>query len=90
MPNNSLGMNKDHVSGSFEWEVEPNCSCGMLANAVEDKMIFVSNFTDEKSNQFYFMPLDSDGELFRENGVSISNCPWCGDKIQGKKKYSKS
>lgn len=90
MSNNSLGMNKDHISGSFEWETEPGCSCGMLKQAVEDKFIFVSNFTNDKFNQFYMMPIESNGELFRSDGVAISNCPWCGDKIEGRKSYPKS
>ncbi|MFZ3078759.1 MAG: hypothetical protein WA109_03660 [Bellilinea sp.] len=87
--NNALGMNEDHVGGSFEWEVEPNCSCGMLKNAVEDKVVFVSNLVDGGFNKFYIMPLAADGSLFRADGVVIENCPWCGDKILGKKAYSK-
>jgi len=85
--NNALGMNEDHVGGYFKWDVEPACSCGKLKEAVEDRFIFVSNFTDEDSNTFYFMPLAADGSTFRSDGVPIAHCPWCGDKIKGKKKY---
>jgi len=89
-PNNQLGMNEDHVGGHFNWKVEPKCSCGRLLKAVEERFVFVSNFTDENSNQFYMMPMMADGTLARENGVPISNCPWCGDKIRGLKLYPKT
>ena len=85
--NKALGMNDDHVGGNFEWEIEPNCKCGKIKVAVEDQFVFVSDTTVGSFNQFYMMPLSADGSLFRRSGVPISNCPWCGDKIQGSKKY---
>src|SRR5271166_2626460 len=52
---------KDHVGGNFEWEKKPECSCGKLIQAVEDKFIFVGNFVDGKGddehNIFYMMPV---------------------------------
>jgi hypothetical protein len=33
------------------------------------------------------MPLTSDGYLARDSGIAISHCPWCGTKIQARKKY---
>ena len=82
-----VDQNHDHIGGNFEWEIEPDCSCGRLKDAVEEKFIFVSNFTDHGFNSFYMLPVDSDGSLFRSDGVPIAHCPWCGDKIKGRKKY---
>lgn len=80
-------QNADHVGGSFAWEKEPAC-CELLKLAVDDeKFVFVSNFTEGGNNLFYFMPLASDGSLARSDGVTISYCPWCGTKIQARKKY---
>ena len=83
----SVDLKADHVHGGFEWEKEPACSCGQFAQAIEDKVIFVSNFTVGGCNLCYFLPLDADGELYRSDGVNISHCPWCGDKIEARKKY---
>jgi hypothetical protein len=80
-------QNDDHVGGAFKWEVEPKCKCGKVKEAVDDKFLFVSNFTDDGWNQFYMLPVDADGYLFRSNGLPISHCPWCGDSIKGRKKY---
>lgn len=83
-----LGQNKDHIGGNFQWEIPPKCSCGMFRKAIdEDKFIFVSNFTDGRWNTFYIMPLAADGGLARSDGIPISNCPWCGDKIKARKLY---
>lgn len=87
--NNALGMNDDHVGGHFKWETEPACSCGRLKEAVEERFVFVSNFTDGGFNTFYLMPLAADGSMFRSDGVPISHCPWCGDAIKGRKLYPK-
>jgi hypothetical protein len=88
-------LNKDHVGGGFEWKVKPICSCGRLIEAVDkDKFVFVSNFVDgdgeEETNLFYMMPLDANGSLARSKGVQISHCPWCGDKIVGRKNKAAS
>jgi hypothetical protein len=83
-----IGQNEDHIGGNFEWEVEPSCGCGRIKEAVADKFLFVSNFTDGGFNLFYMLPVAADGTLFRSDGVPISHCPWCGDKIKGRKKYS--
>ena len=82
-----LGLKPDHIGGGFNWEKKPDCSCGRLKDAVADGFVFVSNFNDNGSNVFYIMPLGADGELFRSDGVPISFCPWCGDKIFGHKLY---
>ena len=86
-----IKQEKDHVGGNFEWEKKPECSCGKLIQAVEDKFIFVGNFVDGKGddehNIFYMMPVDADGYLARSKGIPIANCPWCGDPIRGRKKY---
>jgi hypothetical protein len=88
--NNLLGMNEDHVGGHFKWDVEPNCQCGQLKAAVdEERFVFVSNITDHGSNLFYIIPLTSDGTPARSDGIPIQHCPWCGDKIKGKKLYPK-
>jgi hypothetical protein len=80
-------QNIDHIGGNFEWEIEPTCSCGKIKEAVEEQFIFVSNFVSGDYNSFYFLPVSSDGFLFRSNGIPISYCPWCGDEIKGRKKY---
>jgi hypothetical protein len=82
-----LGLKRDHIGGGFKWEKEPECTCGRLKEAVIDGFIFVSNFNDNGSNMFYMMPVNAEGELVRSNGVPISFCPWCGDKIFGHKLY---
>jgi hypothetical protein len=82
-----IDQNEDHIGGNFEWEIEPICQCGRIKEAVEEKFVFVSNFTDEGFNQFYMMPVAADGTFFRNSGVPISHCPWCGDKIKGRKRY---
>lgn len=87
--NNKLGMNHDHVGGSFKWEIEPAC-CEMLKDSVAEQFVFVSNFTDEQFNQFYMMPLMANGELFRSDGLPIQHCPWCGEKIRARKLYESS
>jgi len=48
-----VDQNEDHIGGNFQWELEPHCQCGMLTKAVEDKFVFVSNFTADGFNQFY-------------------------------------
>lgn len=88
MTNNPLGQNHDHIGGNFDWEFAPDCSCGLLKAAIdEEKFLFVSNFTDGKWNVCYMVPLASDGQPVRSNGVNISYCPWCGDRITVKKRY---
>lgn len=85
-----IEQQKDHIGGNFEWDVEPDCKCGLLKKAVEEQFIFVSNFTNHGFNSFYMMPITADGYPIRDSGVPISNCPWCGDEIKGKKKYAAS
>jgi hypothetical protein len=86
-----VDQEKNHIGGNFEWEKEPKCSCGKLKDAVDEKFLFVSNFVDgegeNESNQFYILPVNSEGFFARADGIPISNCPWCGDKIIGRKKY---
>jgi hypothetical protein len=84
----SVDLKKDHVGGSFEWEIEPNFSCGNVKQAVEDRFLCLSNFTDQGSNIFYVLLVGSDGTIVKNDGVPISHCPWCGDKIDGHKKYA--
>ena len=86
-PNDELGINEDHVGGFFQWEIEPACSCGKVKQAIDDRFLFVSNFIFDGFNQFYMMPLSADGSLVRSGGVPIQNCPWCGDRIKGRKLY---
>ena len=86
--NNALGMNENHVGGYFEWELEPTCSCGMFLKAImEEKMVFVSDLVENDFNMCYIMSLSADGSLTRDTGVTINYCPWCGEKIQGRKLY---
>lgn len=82
-------QNEDHVGGKFSWKREPSC-CSLLKAAVdEDRFVFVSSFVEGKDgpNSFYMMPVDADGYLVRNNGVSIVHCPWCGAKIDARKSY---
>ena len=82
-----IDQKADHIGGNFEWEKPPKC-CGMLKDAVdEEKFIFVSNFTSNDENVFYMMPVMSEGYFARNNGITISHCPWCGTKITGRKRY---
>lgn len=80
-----ISLKTDHVNGGFEWDIEPSC-CNFFKEAVQNKFIFVSNTIANGYNLFYIMPLDYEGYLFKSDGMHISNCPWCGNKIQAKKK----
>jgi hypothetical protein len=82
-----INLKPDHVAGGFEWETEPHCSCGQLKQAIENRFVFASNFSDQGSNLFYMLPVDAGGRLVKRDGVQIAYCPWCGDKIFGYKKY---
>ena len=84
----SIIPNKDHIGSNINWELEPNCSCGQLKKSIDNKFIFVSNMTLDSSNLCYLIPLTESGEPFNPDGVQISHCPWCGDKISLKKKIS--
>lgn len=85
-------VKSDHIQGNFEWEIEPYC-CDEFKNALDEKFIFVSNFTDSTPEKkgfnilFYMMPVTVDGYFARSDGLAIYNCPWCGTEIKGRKKY---
>ena len=84
-----IQQNEDHIGGNFEWEKPPECSCGMLRDAIEtEQFLFVSNMVGSSGNAVYMMPVMPDGSYVRSNGVVISHCPWCGDKIEARKKYA--
>lgn len=85
-----LGIGNDHVAGGFLWEQVPSCRCGLLAKAIEDKVIFVSNMVEDGFNRCYMFLLTDQGELHRGDGTPISHCPWCGAQIRGLKKTSVS
>jgi hypothetical protein len=83
----NLNLKPDHIHGGFEWEKKPDCKCGQLAEAIKDKIIFVSNHSDFNANMLYLFPLHHDGFLRYDSGVPIAYCPWCGDRVRVKKKY---
>ncbi|GEM_PF-1945936 len=85
----TMGIPEDHIGGHFEWEVVPNCSCGKIKRAVEEQYFFVSNTIIGDYNQFYLMPLAANGSLVHSGGVPILNCPFCGERIKGRKLSSK-
>ncbi len=76
------GVPADHVEGGFEWAKKPQCSCGRLEHAFEEKFFFVANMTEGDDFIVYMMPVDSDGSFVRRSGVQVAHCPWCGDKIR--------
>jgi hypothetical protein len=82
-----IDVSADDVWGSFAWDVRPSCSCGQLAVAVENQIIFVSpqrvGEGEKASNLFYWLPVKGDGFFALNEGIAISCCPWCGDKIIG-------
>jgi hypothetical protein len=82
-----LAIPKDHVSGGFHWDKKPQCKCGRLEKAFEEKFFFASNVADDGLTIVYMHPVDSDGYLVRSKGVEVAYCPWCGDKIKVHKKY---
>lgn len=55
----------------------------------DERFIFVSNFVDGKEgpNTFYMLPVTSDGYFARSDGIQITHCPWCGTKIDARKRY---
>jgi len=81
----TVELKSDHIHGGFEWEIEPNCKCGQLAQAIRDKIIFVSNYTDFNASILYILPIHSDG--FQRTSMQIAYCPWCGDRVKAKKKF---
>lgn len=86
MPNRiELNLKEDHVSDGFEWKEKPSCKCGMFLHAIQDRIIFVSNVIVEDSNTFYMCPLDSEGRLYHRHELPIVFCPWCGDRVRGRK-----
>lgn len=85
---NELGIVDNHIAGDFEWETAPVCSCGGVLRAIEEGFMFVGNVVSAESNNFYIMPLCADGtQPSRGDGVSVLFCPWCGDRIAGRKQY---
>ncbi|HEV7292931.1 MAG TPA: hypothetical protein VGN79_11480 [Devosia sp.] len=82
-------VSADDVWGAFRWAERPQCSCGELARAVEEGLIFVSDqiieVSGEKSNRFYLLPVQGDGFFALSEGVAIDCCPWCGDRVIGRK-----
>ncbi|WP_172122590.1 MULTISPECIES: hypothetical protein [unclassified Devosia] len=82
-------VSADDVWGQFGWAERPVCSCGQLAQAVEDQLIFVSpelvGEGAQASNLFYLLPVSGDGFFALNEGVAIACCPWCGDPIRGRR-----
>ncbi|HEY8576955.1 MAG TPA: hypothetical protein VIL88_11515 [Devosia sp.] len=78
------------VWGSFTWAARPTCTRGRLAEAVEEKLIFVSTILIGEgahvSNLFYVLPVSGDGFFALNEGIVIPCCPWCGDKISGRRR----
>ena len=66
----------DHVAGNFDWLVAPNCTCGLLAKAIDEHAIFVSNMTNGDFNICYVFLMTANGELHRDDGTPIEYCPW--------------
>jgi len=79
-------LNPDHIAGGFDWAKPPSCRCGLLASAIEEKVIFVSNMIDGGYSVCYVFLLNNEGSLHRSTGTPIQYCPWCGEKIQVRKK----
>ena len=84
-----VDVSAEDVWGQFEWALRPQCECGRLAAAVEAKLVFVSPLlvgeAPGRSNLFYLLPVGGDGFFALNEGVAISCCPWCGDKIIGRR-----
>ncbi len=82
-----MDMVPDHIHGNFEWEVPPNCKCGLLKNTIEEKFFFVSNrVKSDGTNVVYCFFSNGDDMRLHNDGTPIQFCPWCGDKISVKKK----
>ena len=84
-----IEVRADDVWGRFSWAQRPICSCGQLAQAVEEQLIFVSpeltGEGDQATNLFYLLPVSGDGFFALNEGLPISCCPWCGDRIIGRR-----
>ena len=82
-------VSADDVWGCFGWALRPVCSCGHLPRAVEEQLIFVSpelvQDGERTSNLFYLLPVSGDGFFALNEGLAISCCPWCGDRIVGRR-----
>jgi len=82
----------DHVTGNFEWLKAPSC-CEQLQNLFNDKAAFTSWFVDgdpEKPESLhsivYLLPLTAEGDIVAPNGVAFSYCPFCGKKVNVRRK----
>lgn len=83
---NAITPPREHIGGNFEWDQKPTC-CDLLIAAVDEyRFVFVSDVTVGKENSFYMMPLADNGEVIDEGGFPIHFCPWCGNRLHGKKK----
>jgi hypothetical protein len=86
----NVDVSSDDVWGSFTWAERPVCSCGRLAEAVEQKLVFVSTSLvgegEQPGNLFYMLPVSGDGFFALNEGVAIFRCPWCGDPINGRRR----
>lgn len=83
-------VSSNDVWGNFTWAQRPECSCGGLAHAVEEGIVFVSTESagdgERSSNLFYILPVSGDGFFALNEGIAISCCPWCGDGIIGRRR----
>lgn len=74
-----------HIYGNYDWIKEHKC-CDEFKTAIEE-FIFVSNTVDlDNMNAVYMLPADSEGKIYRKKGIPIQFCPWCGKKIEVRKK----
>ena len=82
-----MSVNPDHVGGNFQWAKPPSC-CDLLPAAIEDrKFIFVSNTVDLNGNSVVYMnPTEPDGSIASSKGIALNHCPFCGTKVQIRKK----
>jgi len=82
-------VSADDVWGRFDWVLRPQCRCGGIARAVEDGLVFVSEALvgegESQSNRFYMLPVQGDGFFALNEGIAIACCPWCGDRIVGRR-----
>ena len=79
---------QDHLTEHTDWETPPSCKCGQIADACRDQFVFASRFNEGGQTMLYMMPTGPDGKIAKPKGVTITFCPWCGDRIKAKRRLS--
>lgn len=82
----TLTYEDNHTPSEFEYDIAPSC-CESFKASFSNGGIFLSDFASGGANICYVMLVTAEGEWLRPAGVPITFCPFCGSKINVRKKY---